>query len=62
MSHIFYWPASIAFRETESLLEWAKNNCSSYITNDVTQHNNDLYYRFYFADERDLFLCILRWS
>lgn len=43
-------------------LEWAKKNCSSYITNDAVQKNGDYYYRFYFSKERDLIMFSLRWS
>ena len=42
-------------------LDWAKEKCPSYITNDAVQKNGDYYYRFYFSQERDLTAFILRW-
>lgn len=43
-------------------LEWAKKHCPSYITNDAIQKNGEYYYRFFFANEKDMALFILRWS
>ncbi len=60
MSYIFYWPCGQPFTATESVLLWIKKNCPSYITNDVCR-NTDCY-RFYFSDEKDYLLTVLRWS
>jgi hypothetical protein len=62
MSYIFLSPVSLPFRRTESMLDWAKAHCSSYITNDTTKDDQDWYYRFYFGDERDYLMFKLRWS
>lgn len=43
-------------------LVWAKKNCPSYITNAAVQKSGRYYYRFYFGNERDLALFILRWA
>lgn len=43
-------------------LEWAKKHCPSYITQDAVQKNGNYYYRFFFSDEKDLALFILRWT
>jgi hypothetical protein len=60
MSYIFYWPCGRLFIVTESVLLWIKENCPSYITNDVCRDTNC--YRFYFSDEKDYILTVLRWS
>jgi len=39
-------------------LEWAKENCSSYITNSVGPDYSIVYY---FSDEKDAVLFMLRW-
>lgn len=43
-------------------LSWAKKNCPSYITNDAVQKNGIYYYRFYFGQEKDIMIFMLRWS
>ena len=43
-------------------LEWAKKNCSSYITNDAVQVRGQYYYRFFFGNEKDRIWFALRWS
>ena len=52
-------------------VEWAKENCPSYITNDVEPIEPDatIYtkrprpnIRYYFGDERDAFWFRLRWA
>lgn len=43
-------------------LEWAKQNCPSYITNDAVQLYGEYYYRFYFGREQDRTWFALRWS
>ena len=63
MSYIFYSPISKPFWETEEMLKFAKENCPSYIKNDVEVRNHlEWYYRFYFVDEKDDMLFLLRWS
>lgn len=42
-------------------LTWAKKNCPSYITNDAVQKGGVYYYRFYFGNEKDMTMFILRW-
>lgn len=42
-------------------LVWAKKHCKSYITNDAVQKNGIYYYRFYFGQEKDIMLFMLRW-
>jgi hypothetical protein len=42
-------------------LEWAKENCPSYITNDAVQIGGRYYYRFFFGNERDRMWFALRW-
>lgn len=43
-------------------LKWAKQHCPSYITNDAVQRDGDYYYRFYFGQEQDRVMFLLRWS
>ena len=43
-------------------LLWAKKNCPSYITNDAVQKQGEYYYRFYFGNEQDQLMFLLRWS
>ena len=43
-------------------LEWAKKHCNSYITNDAIKINGIYYYRFYFSDQKDVTMFMLRWS
>lgn len=62
MSYIFYSSVDKPFRYTEEILEWAKDNCPSYITNDVERREDGQYYRFYFYDEKDYMMCLLRWT
>lgn len=42
-------------------LRWAKQNCSSYITNDGVIIDGQYHCRFYFARERDQVAFALRW-
>lgn len=64
MSYIFYSPISKPFWETEEMLKFAKENCPSYITNDVEvrKPHEWYYHRFYFGDEKDYIVFVLRWS
>ena len=63
MSYIFYSPISTSFLETDKMIKYAKENCPSYITCDaVARGQNNWYYRFYFGDEKDYILFLLRWS
>jgi hypothetical protein len=46
-------------------LDWAKENCPSYITNDL--HRNGCIYDhrkidYFFADEKDALMFALKWS
>ena len=63
MSYVFRWPVNSLYTDTEQVLDWVKIHCPSYITNDAyCDHPGGRGYYFYFGDERDLALCILRWS
>lgn len=63
MSYIFYSPVRKPFKHTEEMLVWAKVNCPSYITNDVVEKfRDDWYYRFYFGQEKDYMLFVLKWA
>jgi len=65
MSYIFYSPISKPFQETEEMLKYAKETCPSYITNDAFYYHHttgERYYRFYFGNEKDYMLFVLRWS
>ena len=58
-------PVPVAFAGCENRyepLEWAKQHCPSYITNDAVQKEGEYHYRFYFGDERDAVSFALRWS
>ena len=58
-------PVLVAFAGCENryeLLEWAKQHCPSYITNDAVQKGGEYHYRFYFGDEQDRVMFLLRWS
>jgi len=52
--------ASAGCKNVYEPLQWAKKNCPSYITNDVCRDTNC--YRFYFSDEKDYILTVLRWT
>jgi hypothetical protein len=41
---------------------WAKKNCPSYITNDALKKEGKWYYRFYFGQEKDVIIFMLRWA
>lgn len=62
MSYIFYRPISEPYQTTQEMLSWAKEHCASFLTNDVEKRTDDWYYRFYFADEKDMLMFTLRWS
>jgi hypothetical protein len=46
-------------------LDWAKENCPSYITNDLHQDGYNTYDHtkmdYYFSDEKDALIFALRW-
>ena len=50
------WPA----------LDWAKQNCPSYITNDAHQDGYNTYdwkkIDYFFSDEKDALMFMLKWS
>ena len=65
MSNWVDLPVLVAFAGCENRyepLEWAKRHCPSYITNDTVQQQGEYYYRFYFGQERDRLMFLLRWS
>jgi len=46
-------------------LEWAKKHCSSYISNDIHKYGNsydNTRIDYFFGDEKDVLMFILRWS
>jgi hypothetical protein len=43
-------------------LEWAKEHCSSYITNDLHQDGYNDKIDYHFGDEKDAVMFALRWS
>jgi hypothetical protein len=47
------------FREA---LDWAKENCPSYITNDLHQDGYNDKIDYHFGDEKDALIFALRWS
>ena len=58
-------PVPVAFAGPKNRyepLEWAKQHCPSYITNNAVQKHGEYYYRFYFGRERDRMWFALRWS
>ena len=61
MSYIFYSPISKSFLETDKMINYAKKNCPSYITCDAVARGKG-HYRFYFGDEKDYMLFVLRWA
>jgi hypothetical protein len=65
MSNWVDLPVPVAFAGCENRyepLEWAKRHCASYITNDAVQKSGDYYYRFYFGQEQDRMMFLLRWA
>lgn len=48
--------------EGQEPLNWAIDNCSGFVDVRATRINHNLYYHYYFSDERDLTLFALRWS
>jgi hypothetical protein len=57
-----------AMSEFYKILDWAKEHCPNYITNDGCIYNDDLglyecgtEYTFYFGDAKDATLFRLRW-
>ncbi len=57
---------TIPYGLTWSALNWAKENCPSYITNDMHQDGYNTYDKtkidYHFADEKDAVMFILRWT
>jgi hypothetical protein len=49
----------LAYDPDWQALRWAKENCSSYITNTATEDTKICYY---FREERDATAFVLRWS
>lgn len=57
--------------DTQQAVDWAKQHCGSYITNDVVVRNmvdhrfghrySVVLYRFYFSSESDVTVFALRW-
>jgi hypothetical protein len=53
---------TIPYRPFWEPLAWVKENCSSYITNDLHQDEYDTYVHYFFGDEKDALMFALRWS
>lgn len=47
--------------DTTAPLDWAKENCLSYITCGAVKISGNYYYRFYFSDSNDQTLFALKW-
>ena len=62
MSNWVDLPVPVEWKSAHNPLLWAKTHCPSYITNDAVQRDGDYYYRFYFGDEGDRVMFLLRWS
>jgi hypothetical protein len=61
--YIFYQPVVQDSRVIEVMLDWAKANCPSYVTNDyIRLATSGDFYRLYFAQEKDFAWFQLRWS
>lgn len=58
--YIFYHPVDSPLDITETMLQWAKKNCNSYITNDYDTAKQS--YRFYFSQQKDYINFILKWQ
>jgi hypothetical protein len=43
-------------------LDWAKENCPSYITNDLHQDGYNDKIDYHFSDEKDALIFALRWA
>jgi hypothetical protein len=43
-------------------LEWAKENCPSYITNVAVSNDDCAKIRYYFGNEHEALLFLLRWG
>jgi hypothetical protein len=54
--------ASPGFESRYEPLAWALAHCPSYITNDAVQKQGVYYYRFYFGDEGDRMMFLLKWA
>lgn len=54
------------FQETNDMIAWAKKQCPSYITVDITvdieAENRARHYNFYFSEEKDYVMFVLRWG
>jgi hypothetical protein len=61
--YIFYQPVGIPDSGViEAMLDWAKANCPSFITNDYLRMGDGDFYRLYFGQEQDFAWFQLRWS
>lgn len=61
--YIFYQPVvELDYRVIEAMLDWAKANCPSYITNDYMRMGDGDFYRLYFGQEQDFAWFQLKWS
>jgi hypothetical protein len=57
---------TIPYRPFWEPLNWAKENCPSYISNDLHRDEYDTYVHtkidYFFADEKDALMFALKWS
>ena len=62
MSYLFRSPCSAPQERSDTMLDWAKTHCASYITNTAIQGADGYHYHWYFGDEQDLLIFALKWS
>ncbi len=55
-------PAPILYVPDYEPLYWAKKHCKSYITNNAVQKQGKYYYRYFFGNEKDIVMFMLKWS
>lgn len=45
-----------------TMLSWCKKHCKSYITNTGYIKDLEVYYEYYFSDEKDAVMFLLKWK
>jgi len=58
MSHIVTFSVNTPLPLSQSMLDWAKANCASYITNDAARNH----YEFYFSERKDACAFFAHWA
>lgn len=54
-------PVLKTLRGSYNPIDWAKEHCESFITTGAIQLNGIYYYRFYFGNETDRLMFMLKW-